>query len=174
MTVANLRAQKNYPGLLAAARIVTDRGLPVRFAAAGQGQLEAEVHAEHARLDLGDRFELLGYRTDTTRLIASADLYVLASHHEGLPVTVMEALALGVPVVAPAVGGLPEVVDERSGILVSPDDPAALADAIERVATDPALRARLSEGARASGNRFSSRHAVAELEATYRELAARR
>ena len=75
-----------------------DRGVAVRFAAAGQGPLEAEVRKEHAASGLGDRFRLLGYRDDATRLIAGADLFVLASHHEGLPVSVMEALVLGVPV----------------------------------------------------------------------------
>jgi glycosyltransferase involved in cell wall biosynthesis len=175
VTVANLRAQKNYPGLLAAARTVIDRGVPVRFVAAGQGQLEADVRAEHARLALGDRFRLLGYRDDTTRLIAAADLYVLASHHEGLPVTVMEAITLGVPVVAPAVGGLREVVaDGDNGLLVPPGDTDALAEAIQRVAEDAALRRRLGPGARERSDRFSSAHAVARVEQAYRELAARR
>ena len=162
VTVANLRAQKNYPGLLAAAQIVVDRGAPVRFAAAGQGPLEAEVREEHAKRGLGDRFLLLGYRDDATRLIAGADLFVLASHHEGLPVSVMEALVLGVPVVAPAVGGLRQAVtDGESGVLVRPDDPAALADAIARVATDDDLRAKLAAGAERNGARFSSAGAVA-------------
>ena len=110
MTVANLRDDKNYPGLIEAARLVVERGAPVRFATAGQGPLEAQIRELRRRSGLGERFALLGYRDDATRLIAAADLFVLASHHEGLPVTVMEALTLGVPVVAPAVGGLPEVV----------------------------------------------------------------
>ncbi|MFI5047754.1 MAG: glycosyltransferase [Acidimicrobiia bacterium] len=174
VTVANLRATKNYPGLLEAARAVADRGLPVRFAAAGQGPLATEVQAEHDRLGLGDTFRLLGYRTDATRLIAAADVYVLASHHEGLPVTVMEALALGVPVVAPAVGGLPEVVRTGdNGILVAPGDAGALAAAIER-ALSPPEHARLVIGARASGDRFSNAAAIARLEQTYRDLTIRR
>lgn len=174
VTVANLRATKNYPGLLATARLVADRGLPVVFAAAGQGPLEAEVRAEHARLGLGDAFRVLGYRDDATRLIAAADVYVLASDHEGLPVTVMEAFALGVPVVAPAVGGLPEVVRTgENGVLVTPSDPVALADAVER-ALDPSEHARLARGAAASGEQFSNAPAVARLEEAYRALAMRR
>ena len=174
VTVANLRATKNYPGLLAAARVVADRGLPVHFVAAGQGPLEAEVRAEHARLGLGDTFRLLGYRDDATRLIAAADVYVLASHHEGLPVTVMEALALGVPVVAPAVGGLPEVVHtDENGLLVTPGDPTALADAIER-AVDPVEHRRLAAGAAASGDQFSNAPAITRLERAYSDLASRR
>jgi glycosyltransferase involved in cell wall biosynthesis len=113
---------------------------------------------------------MLGYRDDTTRLIAAADVFVLASHHEGLPVTVMEALTLGVPVVATAVGGLPEVVDDGNGILVPPGDATALADAIQR-ALDPAMHPLLVEGAARTGDRFSNAHAVARIEATYASLA---
>ncbi|MFM8305451.1 MAG: glycosyltransferase, partial [Actinomycetota bacterium] len=135
VTVANLRANKRYPDLLAAARRVLDAGAPVRFVAAGQGPLEDEIRREHTRLDLGDRFRLLGYRDDAPRVIAAADLFVLASSHEGLPVAVMEALALGVPVVATAVGGLFEAItDGVDGLLVPPEDPEALAAAILRAA----------------------------------------
>jgi glycosyltransferase involved in cell wall biosynthesis len=171
VTVANLREDKNYPGLLEAARLVVARGVPVRFVTAGQGQLVDEIAALHATSALGDRFALLGYRDDTTRLIAAADVFVLASHHEGLPVTVMESLTLGVPVVATAVGGLPEVVtDGDDGILVPPGDADALADAIAR-ALEPTTHARLVAGASTAGDRFSNVPAVARLEDTYRRLA---
>src|SRR6202008_736578 len=101
------------------------------------GPLEAEGRALHAELGLGDRFRLLGYRDEAGRLIAGASLFVLASPHEGLPVTVMEALTLGVPVVAPDVGGLREVVTAgENGILVPPRHAEALAAAIEEAA-DP-------------------------------------
>jgi glycosyltransferase involved in cell wall biosynthesis len=171
VTVANLRAGKNYPGLLRAARLVVDRGLPVQFVSAGQGQQEAQIRALLGESGLGDRFRMLGYRDDATSLIAGADLFVLASHHEGLPVTVMEALTLGVPVIAPAVGGLGEVVTTGvNGILVEPESAVALADAIARGA-DLATRTALSEGARQTGERFSSTTAVARVDAEYRALA---
>jgi glycosyltransferase involved in cell wall biosynthesis len=167
VTVANLRAGKNYPGLVRAAQLVVERGAPVRFVAAGQGPLEEEVRHLVKASALGDRFRLLGYRDDATRLIAAADLFVLASHHEGLPVTVMEALTLGVPVVAPAVGGLREIVtDGHNGILVTPGSPEALADGIARAASEHMLDA-LRRGAAATGDRFSSADAVRHIEATY-------
>ncbi len=170
MTVANLRDDKNYPGLIEAARLVVGRGAPVRFATAGQGPLEAQIRELRRRSGLGERFALLGYRDDATRLIAAADLFVLASHHEGLPVTVMEALSLGVPVVAPAVGGLPEVVTSGSnGILVAARSAPALADAIAQ-AVEPGIHARLAAGASSTGDRFSSRHAIARVEAAYAAL----
>jgi glycosyltransferase involved in cell wall biosynthesis len=106
VTVANYRQHKGYPYLLRAAAIIRDEQLPIRFAVVGQGQLESEVRELHRELALGERMQLLGYRPDAVRVIAAADVFALASTHEGLPVAVMEAQALGVPVVAPAVGGL--------------------------------------------------------------------
>lgn len=174
LTVANYRANKRYPDLLAAARMVIDADPAVRFAAAGHGPLEAEIRSEHARLGLGDRFRLLGYRDDALRLLAGADLFVLASGHEGLPVAVMEAFALGVPVVATAVGGLTEVVtDGVDGLLVPPGDPTALAGAVRRAA-DPSTRARLAAGAGAAGDRFAAAPAVRRIEAVYDRVVAGR
>lgn len=170
LTVANFRANKRYPDLLAAARRVVDAGAPVRFAVAGHGPLEAEIRAEHARLGLGDRFRILGFRDDAPRLMAGADLFVLASSHEGLPVTVMESFAVGVPVVATRAGGLVEAVtDGVDGLLVPAHDPTALAAAIVR-ATDPTLRARLGEGAVVAGERFSSVLSVRQIEALYERV----
>jgi glycosyltransferase involved in cell wall biosynthesis len=169
VTVANLRAQKNYPGLLAAARLVVDGGYAVRFAAAGQGPLADDIRELHRTLGLGGHFRLLGYRDDAARLIAGADMFVLASHHEGIPVSVMEALVLGVPVVATAVGGLSEVVRSgRDGLLVVPGDTGALADAITRVATDSELRCTLAHNAERAGARCSAAVATARIEAVYR------
>ncbi len=174
VTVANLREKKGYPVLLEAARRVVDSGAPVRFVAAGQGPLEATLRARVQALDLGDRFRLLGYVPDAARLVAGADLFVLASEHEGLPLAVMEALALGVPVVATRVGGIPELVEDgTSGLLVAPDDSVALAKAILSV-TDPEVRVRLAAGAAARGDRVDGRAAIARLDDLYVELAATR
>jgi glycosyltransferase involved in cell wall biosynthesis len=171
VTVANLRATKNYPRLLAAAKQVVECDPSVRFVAAGQGPLEHEIRAEHAALALGDAFRLLGYRADATRLVAAADVFVLASDHEGLPVSVMEALALGVPVLATDVGGLREAVtDGCDGLLVEPGSPRALAGAVLKVARDGELRARLSEHAARAGSRFSARLATARIEDLYRSV----
>ncbi|HEV2311342.1 MAG TPA: glycosyltransferase [Acidimicrobiia bacterium] len=174
VTVANLRANKGYPFLLAAARAVLDHGRRVRFVAAGQGPLEGELRALHDRLELGDGFRLLGYVPDAARLTAGADLFVLASLHEGLPVAVMEALALGVPVVATDVGGLPELVEpDVSGLLVPSRDAAALAAAIE-TALEPSNHSRLAAGARRRGDAVAATDAVANLDRLYLELAAAR
>ena len=135
VTVANFRAPKGYPDLLAAARLVARGPTPVRFVIIGQGPQEADLRRLHAQLGLTGTVDIVGYRADAARVTAAADLFVLASHHEGLPVSVMEALALGVPVVATDVGGLSEaVVDDDSGRLVPARRPDLLAAAVAELA----------------------------------------
>jgi glycosyltransferase involved in cell wall biosynthesis len=101
---------------------------------------------------------------------------VLPSRQEGHPLALLEALALGRPVVACAVGGVPEiVVPGRTGLLVPPEDPAALAAALERLRRDPGLRARLgASAARDARARFDVRRSVAAVEALYRRVLASR
>jgi glycosyltransferase involved in cell wall biosynthesis len=170
-TVAHFRPQKGYPVLLEAARCVVDRGVPVRFVAVGRGPEEAKLRALHSRLGLGDRFLFTGFRQDATGVMASFDLFVLASHHEGLPLALMEALALGTPVVATAVGGIPEgITDGAEGILVPPSRPDLLARAIETLARDPELRARMSRAAADRGRAFDIRETAHRVEDVYRSV----
>lgn len=173
LTVANYRRQKAWPDLLAAARDVVDRGLPVRFLAVGQGPLESEVVALHARLGLAGHMTLLGRRDDVPRLLAAADVFLLASTFEGYPLAVMEALGAGLPVVATAVGGVVDAVDASAGLLVPPGRADLLAAALARVVADPAERARLAAGATEAGRRYDIAHAAAVTEDLYRRLGAR-
>ncbi|MFW5471867.1 glycosyltransferase [Knoellia sp. CPCC 206450] len=174
LTVANLRRNKDYPTLLRAARIALDREPRLRFAAVGQGPLVEEVAALHASLGLGDRFRLLGFRRDVHDLMAAADVFTLASAHEGLPVAVMEAFASGLPVVATTVGGLPQQVEDGvHGLLVPPGDPEALATALTTVAGDAHLRRRMGEAARERSTAYDIRRAVAEQERMYAVLSRR-
>lgn len=171
VTVANFREEKGYGVLLAAAREVLDEGLPVRFVAVGHGPLEAEIRAEHARLRLGKDFVLAGMRRDVARFLASADLFVLASHHEGFPLAVMEALAAGLPVVATAVGDMTSTIRQGvDGLIVPPGDACALAGALREVVLDGAKRAAMTSAARAGATRFDIREAVARIEEVYRRL----
>jgi glycosyltransferase involved in cell wall biosynthesis len=172
VSVANLRAQKGYPTLLQAARAMVDAGLPVSFLAIGSGPLEVDLVTEHRRLALGDRFRFLGQRADAVPLIASSDVLVLASDYECMPVVVMEAFALGTPVVATAVGDLPAVIqDGVNGLLVPPGRPDLLAAALRRLVQQPDLRARLAKAAQGAVERFDVRRASADVEAVYSQLA---
>lgn len=174
-TVANFRPQKAYPDLLAAARRVVDEHEGVTFVAVGQGPREAEVRALHAKLGLGDRFRILGYRDDVPRVLAGCDIFITASRYEGLPVALMEALAAGLPIVATDVPGTRHVVrDGIEGVVVPAGRPDLLATAILDVSTDPERRRRFASAARKRADDYDIRRTVGRLEEVYRALAGTR
>lgn len=173
--VANFRKEKAYPDLLEAARMALASGVPLRFVSVGQGPLEAEVRALHQSMGLGDRFLLLGYRDDAVRVMSAFDVFTLSSLHEGLPVSLMDALALGLPVAATEVGGVAETVTHgREGLLSPPADPAALAASYVALASDPAQRTRMGAAAALLAERFDIAAATERLEEIYADVAARR
>ena len=170
-TVANLRRQKGYPVLLRAARMVLEAKPHVRFAAVGQGPLEGELRRLHDDLGLGPRFRFLGYREDAARVVAGSDLFVLTSLYEGLPLALMEALTLRVPVVATDVAGIRDAVqDGHDAVLVPPGRPAELATALLRMLDDAQLRERLAERGAAEVHRFDIRRAARQIEDLYQEV----
>lgn len=174
-TVANFRPQKDYPNLFEAARELVQRGVHARIVAVGQGPQDAELHALRDELGLADRVILTGFRDDAVRVMAACDAFVLASRWEGLPVAVMEAVGLGLPIVSTAVGGMAEeFTDGVDALLVPPGDASALADALERVATDEGLRDRLARASRDRAADFGVARTMEVIEATYEELAATR
>jgi glycosyltransferase involved in cell wall biosynthesis len=173
-TVANFRWHKGYPDLLAAARAVIDRGCDVVFIAVGQGPLEAEIRARQLELGLGERFRLLGYRPDAIRVLAGSDIFVLASLEEGYPVALMEALAIGLPVVATDAGGIPDAVRTGvEGIVVPRGGPPALAEALVVLAQNAELRRSMATAAQARGREFDISRAVRRTMEIYDALVAR-
>jgi glycosyltransferase involved in cell wall biosynthesis len=103
--------------------------------------------------------------------MAAADIVILPSHQEGLPVVLMEATSVGAAIVATAVGGVPQVIiDGRNGLIVPPGRPDELVDAVARLCADPELRAALSRAAAADSARFDVTRASAEIEELYRAL----
>lgn len=170
-SVANLRHHKDHPTLFAAAARARASEPRLRFVAIGQGPREAELRAALAGQDLGDRFVLLGYHPDPPSVLAGADVFTLSSTHEGLPISLIEAMAMGLPPVVTRVGGNAEVVtDGASGVLVPPRDPDALAAAYVDLARDPDRRRRLAEGAAARAADFDIGRTARIVEARYREL----
>ena len=174
LTVANLRSEKGYDVLLDAAHLVAEHGAGIRFAAVGYGDMEEELHERHRQLGLGDRFVFLGRRDDALRLMAGADVFVLPSHQEGLPVALMEATSVGLPTVATAVGGVPRVLtDGEDALVVAPGRPDLLAAAIERLAADDTLRDEMGRAARRTSTVFDVRTATRRVEERYRQLVSR-
>lgn len=171
-TVARLHPQKDVPTLLAAARTVLDQRPEVRFVILGGGPAEEEIRAEHARLGLGEAVQILGQRPSVADEVTAADVFALSSVWEGSPLAVAEALLLGRPVVATAVGAVPEVVqDGVTGRLVAPRSPDALAAAIVELLDDPVAARRLADAGQAlATRRFSTEALVAGVEREYREI----
>ena len=169
-TPARLHPQKGHTYLLQAAAQVPD----ATFVLAGDGPLSAELQAEARDLGVAGRCVFLGQRADVAALLAAADLFALPSLFEGLPVSVLEAMAAERPVVATAIGGTDEViVSEESGLLVPPRDPAALASAIRRLQADPTFARRLALAARARVEReFSSEATARNVMRVYDEVLA--
>lgn len=171
-TVANLRSQKGYADLLVAARMVLDRSLPVRFVAVGRGPLADELRQRCDALGLGDRFRFLGSRDDAVHVLAGCDLFVLASHHEGGPLAVLEALATGLPVVATRVGVVPDVVtDGVEGRLVPTHRPDLLAAAIGELVVDGGRRTTMAAAALARSEELDIGQTVRRVEELYLQVA---
>ncbi len=116
----------------------------------GEGPDRAMLDQEVRGLGLARTVELAGERGDVPQLLAAADVFTLATTYESLPLSIIEAMAAALPVVASSVGGIPElVVDGETGLLVPPRDARALADALQRLLADPGLRARMGRASRA-------------------------
>jgi glycosyltransferase involved in cell wall biosynthesis len=157
--------------LLRAARAVVDEVPDVRFVAVGRGPLESELRASARELGLADQFELLGHRKDAIEVMSAFDVFCLPSRHEGLPISLMEALALGLPVVATRAGGIDELVtDDREALLVPPGCPDDLAAALITVLRDGSRRSEMARYARAKGASVEVGNTVDEIEAVYREV----
>jgi glycosyltransferase involved in cell wall biosynthesis len=147
--VAALRAEKNHAMLVRAFAQLSQAHRSTHAVVVGDGPMRGQLEAAIAEHRLQDRFHLLGTRHDTPRILAALDAFVLCSHNEASPVSILEALSCGVPVVSTRVGSVPEtVVDGETGYLVPVDDHQAMATAIERLLADPALRHRLGSDGR--------------------------
>ena len=170
--VCELRAQKGLEVLFAAAAQVRQELPELRVLVAGDGPEREGLEEEARRLDLDGTVRLLGIRRDVPALLDALDVAVLSSDYEGSPLSVMEYMAAGKPVVSTRVGGVPELVEDGvHGLLVEPRDPDALAAAIGRLLHDPAEARRLGEQGRERQQRELSLDAmVRKIEDLYEEL----
>lgn len=173
--VANNRPRKGVPVLIDAARFLP-ADTRLHFLLVGSGMDSPEIRARIAAGPLAGRFHAIGFRDDVLPLVAACDAGVLpATKREGLPKTVIEAMALGLPVVVTRTGGSPElVVDGDCGYVVEPGDPQSLARALQRLADDPAQASRMGAAARRRiALHFNVARGVESLVRLYRELAGR-
>ena len=169
LCLARLAVQKRHDVLLRAWSLLGDHAV---LLLAGDGEERRTLQQQARHLGLGeDRVRFLGNRDDVPRLLAAADLSVLASDWEGLPISMLESMAAGLPVVCTAVDGLVEVVQDGEGILVPPQNPPALAEALSQLLFDEDRRRACAVAARKG---ILERFDAATMMDRYAELGARR
>jgi glycosyltransferase involved in cell wall biosynthesis len=171
-TMGRLDPVKDLETLLGALRILRERVPGAALAIVGDGPERTVLVERIATLGLTAVVHVTGYRADARALLPAFDAFVNTSVSEGISLTLLEAMAAALPVVATRVGGTPEVVvDGLTGILVSPRDPMAVASACEALAGAPAARARLGErGRRRVEREFDVEAMVDRYVQTYRRL----
>ncbi|MFE7182002.1 glycosyltransferase family 4 protein [Streptomyces erythrochromogenes] len=164
--VGRLSAQKNIARLLDAISLAES---PLRLRVVGGGELDADLRARAAALGLGERVEFTGplYDGDLLAAYADADAFVLPSDREGMPLAALEAMAAALPVLATDVPGNTELL-RGVGLLAAPD-PASLAAAVDRLASDPALRARLAGRSAERARRHTWEEVTRQVELVYRK-----
>ena len=172
-TIAALTREKGHADLLEAARLVA-AGTPAHFVWFGEGKCREALLARRAQLGLEARVHLLGHREDAQALLRQCTLFALASTDEGLGTSLIEAQGSGVPVVATAVGGILDVIEDgRTGRLVPPSDPVALAAALEQALASPDLRRAWSEAGLVSAQPFTADRMAERTLAEYEAVLSR-
>jgi len=161
---------KGFTHFVAAAHRLAEAAPEARFILAGQGSGMHELRRQAA--GLGERFQFLGLRDDMADLMAAMDVFVLPSLNEGMGRVLLEAGAAGTPAVATAVGGVPDIIEHaRTGMLVPPRDPQAIAEAVSALRRDPERRRALGRAARERIDpAYGLEPMVARIEALYEEL----
>lgn len=148
IAVGRLAAPKGYPDLLTAFAQIAPQFPDAYLWIVGKGVLWDDLRSEINRLGLQERVKLLGQRNDVPLLLAAADVFVNASHWEGLPLAVLEAMMAGLPVVATSVGDTPSILPPGTGLLVPPHTPEKLAEGLRTLFSDVSLRRRWGQAAR--------------------------
>ncbi len=171
--LGRLGKRKGSYDLLDAAARVAAAHPELRLLLGGDGELD-QIRERSIELGIGDRVELLGWVRggDKDRHLASAMIYTLPSYNEGLPMSVLEAMAAGLPILSTPIGGIPEAVtDGVEGFLVEAGDVAALADRLDRLLSEPGLAPRMGAAARLKVERgFSAQAVLPQVERLYAEL----
>jgi glycosyltransferase involved in cell wall biosynthesis len=174
-TVGGVTPKKGHLVLVAAARMVLAAVPDAQFVIVGLPVDDGPVRAAISAAGLEHRVTLVGYREHAAQLMPAFDVFCLPSLFEGMPVSLLEAMAQGLPVVATAVGGVPEVAThEEDALLVPPSDANALAGALLRLLSDAELREVLRRTAWTTAERFEIQTMVRSTEVLYSQVMERR
>ena len=154
--VGRFDTPKNHAGLLEAFRLLRETHPACRLRLVGDGDLRADIEALTREKGIDDAVEFCGMQSDVYPYLHDADIFTLPSIYEGNPMTIIEAMGTGLPIVASRVGGIPDMIcDGESGLLVEPE-PQSICDGLARMMEDAAMRRHLGESAKAQSQRFSA------------------
>jgi L-malate glycosyltransferase len=171
VNVAALVPHKDHATLLRAAAALADRYPELHWVVAGEGPERGTLERLRGELRLDGHVHLLGRLEDPAALIADADCFVMSSREEGLGTSVLDAMGLGIPVASTTAGGLPEMLQDGAGVLAPPRDPAALAEAVARLLTEPGLAPAVAARATRAVERFTARRMAEAVRSVYRTCA---
>jgi len=170
-TIAAMANHKDYPNLLKAAKIVVEQQNDVTFCAVGDGPEREKILSLADELGLKSKFIFTGFRGDIGKFLKTFDIFVLASKKEGMGTSILDAQAVGLPVIACETGGIPEIISHsKNGWLVPPKDEAKLAEAILLLVQDHQLRKRLGYNALKTVKDFDIRLTVEKNIRLYEEI----
>lgn len=171
VSVGRLTDVKNHQALIRALAEVRARQKEVTLFIVGQGPLEKELAGLACQLGIPDAVHLLGFRADVAECLATSDAFVLPSKTEGMPLALIEALAVGLPTIASDVGGISEVLgDPPAGLLIRHSVETELAEAMLRVVSSPTLRAELGKAAKYRARDFGLEALFERYSQVYRHL----
>ena len=165
--VGRFDVPKNHAGLLEAFRLLRETHAECRLRLVGDGDLRPDMEALAREKGIGDFVEFCGMQSNVYPYLHDADIFILPSVYEGNPMTIIEAMGTGLPIVASQVGGIPDMItDGESGLLVEPE-PQSICAGLTRLVEDGALRQRLGETARRNSQRFSAEHMARDYISCY-------
>ena len=172
--VGNLYPVKGHLDLIRAAKTIVAQRPTTHVVIFGRGALHDDLVAQAEALGIRKHVHLLGYRDDVKEWLGALDVFTMPSRSEGMPLSLLEAMAAGAPPVVTRVGGMPEVVkDGENGFMVPPGDVAALADRLAVLLDNPDLAARMGTAARSHiVDHFSVERMAGEYRAVYRQVTA--
>ena len=172
VSVGRFAPEKGHRYLIEALNMLNREKGAWRCTFLGEGELKAELQTLTAKYELSERVMFPGFCADVFSVLLAADVFVLPSLHESSPNALIEAMGIGMPCIASDVGGIVDLIEnEKSGIRVPPQDPAALAAALHRVLTEPGFATELGRNARATiQHKFDSDASIEKLERIYQDF----
>jgi glycosyltransferase involved in cell wall biosynthesis len=170
-TVGRLTAVKGQEGLIRTVGELLRRGERVFLVLVGEGERRRELEELTLRLGIAEKVHFLGWRPDVAQVLAACDLFCLPSRNEGMGKALVEAMAMGLPVVASDIGGIKDIVRPgENGLLVPVGDVQAWAEAIARLCHDPGMRQRMGAAGRQMATRYSSEEMIKKIDRLYTKL----